>query len=251
MPSILAPVLDTSPGATYEAALLQAVGSLTQAVLGLTQTLQAQAPVEHPTLALVAADPPELLGHFRRDGGCWSIGFGEHRFALPDSKGLRYISYLLGRPGEAIHTLELLGAGEGHTRPAAGGAGQGDGLHRPGDGGEVLDGAARAAYRARLAELVADLDQAEAFADPERAAGVRAEMDFLACELRAAVGLGGRPRRLACPAERSRQSVTKAIKAARDRIAREDDALGRHLAASLRTGTQCMYASPARSRWLL
>jgi hypothetical protein len=55
------------------------------------------------------------------------------------------------------------------------------------------------------------------------------------------VGLGGRERRIGDPADRARQSVTKAIKAAIARIGDEHEELGRHLRAQVRTGFFCRY----------
>jgi len=53
-------------------------------------------------------------------------------------------------------------------------------------------------------------------------------------------------------AERARQSVTKAIREALDRIERHDRALGAHLRHAVRTGTMCAYVPDPRSdvRWI-
>ena len=66
-------------------------------------------------------------------------------------------------------------------------------------GNIALDTQAKAEYRARLEDLRADIEEAEAFNDPERAARAREEMDFIAQELSSAVGLGGRDRRATAP----------------------------------------------------
>ena len=60
--------------------------------------------------------------------------------------------------------------------------------------------------------------------DAERAARVRAERDFVAHELGAGLGKGGRPRTLATDPERAPISVTRALGAAIDRIGRVDAA---------------------------
>jgi hypothetical protein len=57
-----------------------------------------------------------------------------------------------------------------------------------GDAGVLLDARAKAAYRARLAELRAELAEAEGFNDPARAARARQELEFLVAELARAVG---------------------------------------------------------------
>lgn len=66
-------------------------------------------------------------------------------------------------------------------------------------------------------------------------------MDLLTEQLAAAVGLGGRDRGAASSAERARVTVTKAIRAAQQRIAQEDAELGAHLEVSVRTGSFCVY----------
>jgi hypothetical protein len=72
-----------------------------------------------------------------------------------------------------------------------------------GDAGELLDATAKAAYKARLGELAAELEEAERCSDPGRAAKASTERDFLVGELPRAVGLGGRDRRAASHAGRS------------------------------------------------
>jgi len=92
-----------------------------------------------------------------------------------------------------------------------------------------------------LDALQADLEEAERFHDPVRAANAQAERDFLLAELAAAVGLGGRDRRAASSAERARLNVTKAVKAALSKISDSHPALGHHLTTSITTGTFCAY----------
>jgi hypothetical protein len=106
----------------------------------------------------------------------------------------------------------------GVARDAVGGGGLGV---RPdlGDAGELLDARAKAAYRARLGELAAELEEAQRWNDPGCASTAAAERDFLLGELARAVGLGGRDRRAASHAERARLNVTRAIRAAMANLA--------------------------------
>ena len=60
--------------------------------------------------------------------------------------------------------------------------------------GEVVDAQALAAYRRRLAEIDAELDEADARGDAGGAARADCRRDALLAELSAATGLGGRPR---------------------------------------------------------
>jgi hypothetical protein len=115
----------------------------------------------------------------------------------------------------------------------------------------VLDDQARAAYRARLAELDAEIDQHDAANDPHHADRARAERDALLAELSRAVGLGGRPRRLGDDTERARKAVSARIHDAIARIERASPALGRHLRQAVATGTSCSYSPPEPTRWRL
>ena len=113
--------------------------------------------------------------------------------------------------------------------------------------GPMLDDAAKSAYRARVDELRSEVAQAEEWNDAERAERARTELEALTSELAASVGLGGRDRQAASATERARVSVTRAIRGAIDRLASESPALGRHLEATIRTGTYCSYTPDPRA----
>ena len=115
----------------------------------------------------------------------------------------------------------------------------------------VLDDQARAAYRARLAELEAEIAEADAHADPHRAERARLERDALVEELTRAAGLGGRPRRLGDDTERARKAVTARLRDAIARVGRQHPTLGRHLTDTVSTGTWCAYTPPAPVDWEL
>jgi hypothetical protein len=57
----------------------------------------------------------------------------------------------------------------------------------------------------------------------------------------------GRDRRAASHAERARLNATRAIRAAMANLARANPALGRHLAATIRTGRYCCYVPDPRA----
>jgi hypothetical protein len=181
------------------------------------------------------------------EGDVWTFRFDGHALHIRDSKGVRYLAVLLANPGVEIHSLELAG-----SSPEAGSRGRADpgqGLSATGthDAGSVLDATAKAAYRSRLEELRQELDEAEAFHDPERAARAREEVDFLTRELAGAIGLGGRNRKAVSNAERARVAVTKAVRATLKRIDEMNSDLGQELIATIRTGTFCAY-DPDRRR---
>jgi hypothetical protein len=204
-------------------------------------------------LASEAAAPTVSRNLFRREGEYWTVVFDGVVVHLRDAKGLGHLARLLAHPGREFHVVDLEAA-DRPAMPAAavglrGRAGAGELAVRPdlGDAGALLDATAKAAYRARLAELGAELEEAEAGNDPARAARARGERDFLMAELARAVGLGGRDRRAAAHAERARLNVTRAIRAAMANLARVHPSLGRHLTATVRTGRYCAYTPDPRA----
>jgi AAA ATPase domain len=203
--------------------------------------------------AAKAAVPEAATNLFRREGEYWTVGFEGSVVRLRDTKGLRHLARLLAHPGREFHATELEAADRPPPPAAAVGprdrAAGGELAVRPdlGDAGALLDETAKAAYRARLDELRADLEEAERFNDLARAAQVRQERDFLVRELARAVGLGGRDRRAASHAERARLNATRAIRAAIANLAHDNPALGRHLAATIRTGRYCSYIPDPRA----
>jgi hypothetical protein len=209
---------------------LRARGAPGDRELASEQLAQAAATARALGLALPAEPPAQPGAVFRRDGEYWTIAYRGPAARLRHTAGLGHLARLLGNPGREWHALDL----------AAGDAARGE---RDSDAGPVLDEQAKAAYRRRLGELTAELEEAERWADPERAARARAEIDALTGQLAGAVGLGGRDRRLPSATERARVNVTKAIRTAIRRIAEHDPALGEHLTRTVRTGTFCVYAA--------
>ncbi len=178
---------------------------------------------------------------FRREGQFWTLTYRDRTIRMKDAKGLRDLAQLLTRPDHEVHVLDLIGA-PGSSR---------DALGRTGDLGELLDARARAEYRRRVAELETELAEAESRADLGRAERARFERDFIAAELAAALGVGGRPRRSGDPAERARKAVTARIRLTIGRIDHEHTELARHLTNSVHTGTFCVYRPEDRVNWTL
>ena len=188
-------------------------------------------PEAHPAVARPGAAQPGVVHLRPGGGGIWWVGREGAVTAIRDVKGLHYLRIMLQRPGADIPAIDLSDAVAGH--PGAGVTGR--------DVGEMLDKQALSAYRRRLAEIDTDLDQARSWADTGRAAKLAAERDALLDQLRAATGLGGRPRVTGSAHERARIAVRKAIVSAIDRVAVADPSLGRLLSDTVTTGAICRY----------
>ncbi len=185
-------------------------------------------------LGPVVAEPVAgTAGVFRPAGSFWTIVWRGREATLPAVKGMADLAVLLEQPDREVHVLDLVGA---TAVPRS-------------DLGEVIDAPAREAYRARLADLDDQLAEAEATGDADASEKAAHEREFLLAELGAAYGLGGRVRRAGDPAERARTTVTSRVRDAIGRIDAELPQLGRHLRASVRTGTYCVYAPESPTTW--
>jgi predicted ATPase len=170
-----------------------------------------------------SVDPGDTL--FSEHGGYWTLAFEGHVCRLRDSKGLRYLAVLLRRPHHPVHVGELLRV----TSP--GGAGS-----SPAPNPDAAS--AIAAGRERLRGCYEELEEAERFNDVGRADTARAEIELVTEELTRRLGLeSGADRRQ----ELLRLRITKAIKAAIERIKAEHPALGHHVQTSIHTGSFCSY----------
>jgi len=180
-----------------------------------------------------------------RQGDYWTIRYQGQATILKAMRGLDCLGYLLRRPGQHIHVGELLATPIDVAPQALLGslweAGGNVVTARLQDAGPILDSQAKAEYRRCIDELRNDMEEAERFNDSYRATKIRCEMDAIAQQLAAALGLGGRDRRASSNAERARSAVTKRIKEAINRIAEVIPRLGRHLDARIKTGYFCCY----------
>lgn len=178
-------------------------------------------------------------------GGWFELVRGSTTVRVQATKGLRYVAELVAGAGVERHVLDLVDRVEGVAT---------DGIDRRrlGDAGEVLDGAARAAYRRRIEELRGECDDAMAAGDFDAAERRQAEIDALVAELARAFGLGGRDRRAASTVEKARLNVTRAIRTAIRRIEEVLPEAGSLLDRAVRTGIYCAYEPPAGdARWIV
>ena len=161
------------------------------------------------------------------DGWVFTTPFGSA--SVEESRGLLQLVEVLRANGREISALDLAGTGSGGS------------IAVQSDLGPALDNEAKRAFRARIADLREEIDDAEEMNDPDRASRARWELDALLDELGRAVGLAGRDRPQGATHERARVNVTRSIRRAIGAVAAAAPALGAHLEVSVRTGAQCRY----------
>jgi tetratricopeptide (TPR) repeat protein len=172
---------------------------------------------------------------FRREGDTWRISFDGREVRLRDVKGLADIDALIRAGGGEVPASRLAG------------------MHLPGDAGlgadPVLDRRAQQEYRAQLAQLGEELEEADRAHDLDRVTAIGDERAFLVRELSSAVGLGQRDRGLGDDRERARKAVTARIRDAVGRIGAVHPTLGDHLSRAVHTGNSCSYRPADPVRW--
>ncbi len=172
-----------------------------------------------------SAEPGPVMASMSRSQKIWTVTYGDEQGSLPHVKGLADIAILVRRQGQEIPALELMG------HPGASGTVD-----------ELIDLEALKAYRDRLDELQAEIDNATSDADFGSIDRLAAERDQLLAEIRHATGLGGRIRTTANnPAERARKAVSGRIRDAIRRLDSIAPRLAAHLDRSIRTGLRCAY----------
>jgi tetratricopeptide (TPR) repeat protein len=236
------------PGDVERAAQLDGAAGATATTLGMAAlaTRIDQAGAGAPTTTTTSPSP--ATARFKLEGEYWTIIFGGDAFRLRDAKGLRYLARLLVNAGRETLALDLVREGDGRSSTARLRAPETDlSISDVSSAGPALDDAAKRADRTRVHELQQELDEADAWNDGERAERARAEMEFLVRELSRAVGLGGRDRVAGSASERARLSVTRAIRLSMARIGEHSPELGRHLDATIRTGSYCSYRPDPRA----
>jgi hypothetical protein len=162
-----------------------------------------------------------LHAALRHEQDVWLLDYDGRSVCLQDAKGLHHLATLFSSPGTAIASVELARAARG----TAGARGKAAGA----------DAAGMVAYRARATDLREELDEAQAFNDPERIVRARERLEALAVDVAAA------DVSTSAAGERARINVTRAIKAAVRRISEHEPELGHLLRGTVRTGTSCAY----------
>jgi tetratricopeptide (TPR) repeat protein len=180
-----------------------------------------------PDAAEAPTAPRAAALRMLRSGDVWTVERGAVVARVKDSRGMQLLARLVERAGEEIHVL-VLASDEGAGLPDS-------------DAGELLDEAARKAYRRRLTELDEILARTEAAGDVAGASRIEAERRALVGELARASGLGGRSRRAGSATERARINVQRRLKDAVTRLGEVDPELGRFLDRAVRTGTFCCF----------
>lgn len=187
---------------------------------------------------MLATEAAVVGNVFQRRGEFWQMSFeGETKY-FKDSVGIGYIARLLIQPHKIISAVTLLAARAGI-----------DPLVAAGTAGEGLDAQARKEMGQRFRDLQEDLEEARRNNDIGRQEKAENEMEALTVQLASAFDHRGRPRQQT-DADKVRKSVSEAVRRDIERITAEHPTLGRHLTASIFSGSDFRYAPEHQADWL-
>ena len=184
----------------------------------------------------IQASVPEAMCQFRNEGEIWVITFAGKTIHVRDILGLGYIAELLRRPRVEIEATQLAGTNVESSKLAAA------------PGIPMADERTIRCVRANLVEKkdeLADLPEN----DWTQRGVLQEEISKLEKYLGEVETHQKQARKVAGTAERSRTSVTNAIKLAIVHISRQHPDLGRHLKDSIKTGTAPVYGPPEIQDW--
>jgi hypothetical protein len=168
--------------------------------------------------AALGVGPPDADLSVRREGKKWLVRLGGRSVLVDGGIGMAHLAVLVANPGREIDAAELVAGTNALTEEVT--------------TQDQLDPEALRQYRNRLVELRGrELSGAE-----------RAEHDWLAGEIAAATGLGGRTRTFSDSGERARIAVGKAIRRAVNALSSADPVIGNHVRDHVRTGRRCSYS---------
>lgn len=196
-----------------------------------------------PTGTKASLDP---VSQIERHSTGWWIQFDEEKALLPNQKGVRQLVTLLKSPWTDVPSLNLFQevAVTKPSRPDPDVTGSGDSR-----GGDVIDGVALKEYTAQLNTLRAQRQDAEVIGDIDGMTEIDDTMSWLAAQIRAGRGKGGRLRQFSTGSEKARVAVSHTLNTTLSRIEREMPNLHEHLQSYLHLGAICRYEPELPRRW--
>jgi len=199
---------------------------------------------------LQPANQAPLCNSFVLLGDYWNITFNQKTVTVNNTKGIRYIEYLIRNKGKEVHVSELFYAinpkdtslpnkllsGMSEEQLAA----EGFSLGVLDDSFELLDKDAIELLKLRIEQLDDQIEDTKEFGEFEKQEKLEAEKDQIIARRSADLGLGGKSRSSNSAVERVRKSVEKRIRTDIAKLQKTFPEFADHIQA-IKTGTSCQY----------
>jgi len=176
---------------------------------------------------------------FRREGQMWTLSYNGKTKHFKPSKGLLYISYLLGSPFQEYHVAELVRAFENPEQEVLSFS-----------AGEVSSKETVSNYRKRLLEIRTELSETEEAGDPLLKKELEEEKEALEKQLLQAVGMGGKLKKNPDETRRQANAVSEAISRSLKVIDKNHPALRQHLFNAINRGEYLSYTPDTATSWI-
>jgi hypothetical protein len=193
---------------------------LSDAVETLREMMSPQSSIGIPAKSMGEEQHPY---RFERDGDVWRLQFDKERDTLKHRKGLKAIALLFEKPDKSIDALDLEGIGLAHAP------------RRQGDS-DVLTKEVKEHYMEQIREINAQMEIARRRSRDKEYGELEKEKTAILKQLKAAAGITGKSKKLQAgnAAVAAHDRVEKAIKSARQRIAKNMPKLALHIQASIK-----------------
>lgn len=191
-----------------------------------------------PLMALGPPAPPALDNTFRKEGQVWTLCYAGQAKNFNHSKGLLYISYLLGSPYQEYHVAELVKVAEDHEKDTLAFS-----------SGDVLSREAVDQYRERLKQIPAELEAAHDDGNSLLLKELFGEKEAVEKQLMQAIGMGGKLKKHPDEITRQVKAVSAAIGRSLKIIEQAHPTLGQHLKNAIKRGVYLSYNPEMRISW--
>ncbi|MET0107214.1 MAG: hypothetical protein ABW072_19030 [Sedimenticola sp.] len=214
---------------------------------------------EHNSIPATQVHADEVHNRFTRTGDVWTITFNDQYKTFKNTKGLRYIEYLIRHQGKAVHVFELYYAINPTNSEAT------DPIHSAmsteqlldmglsvgdlGDAGDTLPPEGEKYLKQHIEQIQEQIEDAIELGNYDRQLALEEEQEELFTHIAKETGLNGRTRKASSNIERVRKSVSKRISHDVKKIIDIFPDLGHHLKETLSTGTKCSYSPHPPVTW--
>jgi uncharacterized membrane protein len=234
-------------------------GSVMWAGLGFpSKEVRAEWP--DPTSASIQDPITDETNSFWFTGDYWLITFEGQTRTLKNTKGIRYIAYLIQNQGKEVHVSDLYYAinppdanaiNTTHSSMTAEQlGGMGLSISDLGDAGDVLTPESKRRLQQAIRQLNEQIKEAAEMGDEDKQEILEEKKDNLIEYISTQSGLGGKPRKASSGIERIRKAVSKRIRGDINKLRKTFPDLDHHLKESLNTGIQCHYSPHPPIQWI-
>lgn len=176
---------------------------------------------------------------FRKEGQMWALQYGGWETYLKHSKGLLYISYLLGSPSQEYHVAEIVKAAENPQQDFLAFS-----------SGDISTKETIGNYRKRLTDIRTELADAKRTGDPLLAQELLQDKEALEKQIVQAVGMGGKLKKNPDETRRQAKAVSSAIARSLKVIGKNHPPLWQHLFNAINRGEYLSYTPEIDITWI-